>query len=144
MRENQNNINKLIVKEYIEKILNTGITDNISKYVSENYTEIYDNKKYPIGLTGAIEHIAGVRETYPDLELKIDQQIAEGEWIATCYTMTGTHLGEWMGIKPTGKIIKVTGVNIDRIVDGKIIEHTGAANLFNAFLDIEAIRIVGN
>lgn len=142
MEENQNTNNKVIVKDYIDIIVNTGITDSISKYISENYTEVFDNKKYQLGIEGAIEHISGVRKTYPDLELTVDRQIAEGEWVATCYTMKGTHLGEWMGIKPTGKKIEVTGVNIDRIIDGKIIEHSGAANLFNALLEIEAIKIV--
>ncbi len=144
MKEMQSITNKLIIKEYTEKVINTGQTDSISKYISENYTEIFDNKKYPLGIDGAIEHIVGVRKTYPDLELIIDRQIAEGEWVATCYTMKGTHLGEWMGMKPTGKKIFVTGVNIDRIVGEKIVEHSGAANLFNALLDIEAIKIVGN
>jgi len=142
MNEKQSNKNKQIVKEYTEKIINTGITDSITNYISEDYIEIFNNKKYQLGLDGAIEHIKGVRETYPDLELLIDNQIAEGEWVATCYTMKGTHLGEWLGIKPTGKKIEVTGVNIDRIVDEKIVEHSGAANLFNALLDIEAIKIV--
>lgn len=144
MGEKHNIINKLIVKEYTERVINTGKTDSISKYISEDYTEIFDSKKYLLGINGAKEHIVGVRKTYPDLELVIDRQIAEGEWVATCYTMKGTHLGEWMGIGPTGKKIEVTGVNIDRIVDGKIIEHTGAANLFNSLLDIEAIKIVGD
>lgn len=134
--------NKKIVKEYLEKIVNTGNSDSITNYISESYTEKFENKKYHLGIEGAIEHIKGVRKTYPDLEITIDKQIAEGDWVATCYTMRGTHLGEWMGIKPTGKKIEVTGVNIDRIVDGKIIEHSGAANLFNALLEIEAIKII--
>lgn len=142
MKADQNMINKIIVRDYTEKIINTGITDHISKYISEDYTEIFDHKKYPLGIQGAIDHVSGVRKTYPDLELTIERQFAEGEWVTTCYTMKGTHHGEWMGIKPTGKKIAVTGVNIDRVVDGKISEHTGAANLFTALLDIGAIKIV--
>ena len=56
--------------------------------------------------------------------------------------MTGNHLGKWMGIKPTGKRISVTGINVDKIKNGKIVEHGGAANLFNALLDIGAIKII--
>jgi predicted ester cyclase len=137
-------INKSLVQRYIEIIVNTGNVENISEYISPDYTEIFDNKKYPSGIEGAINHVKGVRETYPDLELKIEQQIAEGEYVATSYTMKGTHLGEWMGINPTGKQIKVTGVNVDRIVNGKIIEHGGAANLFNSLLEIGAIKIISN
>lgn len=133
--------NKSIVREYINKVINTGNTVEISKYISPDYTEMYEGKKYELGIAGAREHIEGVRNTYPDLELKIDRQICEGEWVATSYTMTGTHKGEWLGIKPTNKKITVNGVNIDRIVDGKIIEHGGAVNLLEPLLQIQAIKV---
>jgi predicted ester cyclase len=137
-----NTDNKSLVKDYIELVLNAGDISLIPKYVSPDYVEIYNNKKYPVGIEGAKDHIIGVRNTYPDIKLTINQQIAEGEWVATCYTMSGTHSGSWMGIKPTGKEIMVTGVNIDKIVDGKIVEHGGAANMFEGLLDIGAIKIV--
>jgi hypothetical protein len=47
-----------------------------------------------------------------------------------------------MGIKPTGKRIEVTGVNIDKIIDNKIVEHGGAANMFEGLLETGAIKIV--
>jgi len=136
-----NTDNKSLVKDYIELVLNAGDISLIPKYVSPDYVEIYNNKKYPVGIEGAKDHIIGVRNNYPDIKLSINQQIAEGEWVATCYTMSGTHSGSWMGIKPTGKEIMVTGVNIDKIVDGKIVEHGGAANMFEGLLDIGAIEL---
>jgi predicted ester cyclase len=47
-----------------------------------------------------------------------------------------------MKIKPTGRKIEATGVNIDRVADGKIIEHSSAANMFEGLLAIGAIEIV--
>lgn len=134
-------INKKIVKAYIETILNTGDVSNINSFISPDYTEIYQNKHYFSGIEGAKQHITGVRETYPDINLSIDQQLSDGDWVITLYTMTGTHLGSWMGIKPTGRKIKVTGVNIDKVINGKIVEHGGAANLFESLLEIGAIEI---
>ncbi|MFN7117681.1 MAG: ester cyclase [Saprospiraceae bacterium] len=134
--------NKQVVKHYIETIVNTGNIDKIADFIAPDYEEVYNNQRYQLGIDGAKEHIIGVRKTYPDLHLSIEQQIAEGEWVATCYTMRGTHAGEWMNIQPTGKRIEVTGVNIDRVKDGKIVEHGGAANLFEAFLGIEVIQFV--
>jgi predicted ester cyclase len=134
--------NKSIVRNYIEKVINTGDVEIITQFISSDYVEIYNSKRYFIGINGAKEHIKGVRNTYPDLKLSIDNQIAEGEWVATCYTMRGTHTGLWMGIKPTGKRIEVTGVNIDKIIDNKIVEHGGAANMFDVLLEIGAIKIV--
>lgn len=136
--------NKSIVKQYIEQVINTGNVDDISRYIADNYTEVFENVAYPLGIEGAKQHVKGVRATYPDLELSIDMQIAEGDWVATCYTMKGTHLGEWMGIRPTGKVITVTGVNTDKVVNRKIVEHSGAANLLHALLGIGAIQMVTN
>jgi predicted ester cyclase len=89
------------------------------------------------------EHVRGVRRTYEGLHLTIERQIAEGEWVVTLVTMRGRHAGEWIGIAPTGKPVTMTGVNVDRVVDGRIVEHGGAANLLGPLLDIGAVRVVG-
>jgi hypothetical protein len=46
-------------------------------------------------------------------------------------------------MKPTGKTVELTAVNIDRVVDGRIAEHGGAANLLEPLLESGAIRVVG-
>ena len=137
MRKNNN---KTLVRQYIEQIENTGDVTNIQKFISEDYTEIYEGKRYKIGIKGAIQHILGVRKVFPDLNLKIKRQISEGEWVVTTYSVTGAFQQEWMGIKPTGKPISCTGVNIDRVRDGKIIEHGGAANLLDPLLKAGVIE----
>jgi predicted ester cyclase len=88
------------------------------------------------------QHVLGVRATYPDLHLTIERQIAEGEWVVTQITARGTHRGEWLGIAPTGLPVVITGVNVDRVVGGRIVEHGGAANMLDALLEIGAVRPV--
>jgi predicted ester cyclase len=134
--------NKVIVRKYIEEVINTGNTDNIENYISPDYTEVFEGKRYEIGIDGAKEHIKGVRNTYNNLHLIIENQIAEGDWVVTCLTAKGIHKGEWLGIKPTGKLVSFTGVNVDKVICGKIVEHGGAANLLNSLLEIGAIRTV--
>jgi hypothetical protein len=46
-------------------------------------------------------------------------------------------------MKPTGKMVTYTGVNVDRVVSGKIVEHGGAANMLGPLLEIGAVRVVG-
>lgn len=128
------------MRRYYEEIVSEGKTDAAADYVSEDYTEVHENQRYRLGVAGAQDHIRGVRSTYPDLRLTVDQQISEGEWVVTRLTMRGTHLGEWMGIKPTGRSICVTAVNIDRVVENRIVEHGGAANLLTAMLEIGAVK----
>lgn len=49
----------------------------------------------------------------------------------------------WLGMTPTGKPVEITAVNIDRVVDGRIVEHGGAANLLEPLLAIGAVQVVG-
>jgi predicted ester cyclase len=135
--------NKELIRKYIEEVINTGNINEMEKFISPNYTEIHEGKRHHVGIKGAIEHIVGVRHTYPDLKITVDQQIAEGDWVATCITARGTHKGSWLGIKPTGKQVSFTGVNIEKVENGKITEHGGAANLLFQLLEIGAIKVVG-
>jgi predicted ester cyclase len=135
--------NKNLIRRFIEDVINTGNVDKLDEIISPNYVEVHRGTQYPIGIEGAKEHILGVRQTYPDLHLTIEQQIAEGEWVATCITARGTHKGTWLGIKPTGKAVEYTGVNINRVVNDRIVEHGGAANLLETLLEIGAIQVVG-
>ena len=132
--------NKHIVRAYIENIINTGDVDDIEKYISEDFIEVHNNKKENIGLEEAKKRVLSYRKTYPDFNVDIDQQIAEGDWVATCCTISGTHLGEWLNVKPTGKKISYTGVIVDKLVNGRIIEHGGAVNLFDALYEIGVIK----
>jgi predicted ester cyclase len=136
--------NRLLVRSFYEEIVNTGNTEEIEKFIAGDYTEVHDGKRHSVGIEGAKEHIIGVRQTYPDLTISIERQITEGEWVATCITARGTHKGSWLGIKPTGKPVVYTGVNIDRVVGGRIVEHGGAANMLGPLLEIGAIKIVGS
>ncbi|MGA2623288.1 MAG: ester cyclase [Bacteroidota bacterium] len=134
--------NKLIIQCYINEVINTGNVDNIEKYISPDYTEVYEGKRYHLGIKGAQEHILGVRQTYPDLRLTVEHQIAEGEWVATSIVACGTHRGVWLGMKPTGKLLTYSGVNVDRVIDGRIVEHGGAANMLGPLLEAGAIHVV--
>lgn len=135
--------NKHLIRQYYEEVINTGNVNEIERFISPDYVEVVEGKRYAVGIEGAKEHIIGVRQTYPDLTLTIDQQIAEGDWVATCITARGTHQGSWLGIKPTGKQVTYTGVNIEKVENGKITEHGGAANLLLELLEIGAIKVVG-
>lgn len=69
--------NKLIVRKYIEEVINTGNIDKIENYISPDYTEIFEGKMYKLGIEGVKEHVKGVRNTYNGLHLTIEKQFAE-------------------------------------------------------------------
>jgi len=136
--------NKKLVRRYYEEVANTGNIGRIEEFVSEAYTEVFNGIRHQVGIEGAKAHIIGVRQTYPDLHISIERQIAEEEWVVSCITACGTHRGTWLGMKPTGKKVTITGLNVDRVVGGLIVEHGGAVNMLEALLEIGAIKVVGS
>ena len=135
--------NKELVRRYIEEVVNTGDVEKLAEFVAPHYVDTNDHTGRSSGLEGAKRHIQGVRRTYPDLHLTVERQIAEGDWVVTCVTARGTHLGTWLGMKPTGKAVEITGVNVDRVAGDRIVEHGGAANTLESLLGIGAIQVIG-
>lgn len=67
---------------------------------------------------------------FPDGRHTLEEVIAEDDKVITRGTFVGIHQGELMGIPPTGKQIKFSVVHIDRVVNGKIVEHWGQGDTF--------------
>jgi steroid delta-isomerase-like uncharacterized protein len=132
--------NKKLIRKFIVEVVNTGDIDRVAAFVSPDCVETDGKVRVVSGIEGMAAHIRGVRSTYPDLELTVGRQIAEDDWVATQITAHGTHQGEWLGIRPTGRQLVFTGVNIDRISDGRIVEHGGAANMLEPLLEAGALR----
>jgi predicted SnoaL-like aldol condensation-catalyzing enzyme len=68
--------NKAIVRRFYQEVVNTGNVDGIEELVSDEYTEVVDGERHSVGIEGAKAHVTGVRQTYPDLRLSIERQIA--------------------------------------------------------------------
>jgi len=110
--------NKAIVRGYMEEVLNKGNLAAFDDYFSEDV--VFNGRK---GLRQQLDSMFSLlRHVFPDLHLTIEDQIAEGDKVVTRVTFRGTHQGEYKGIPPTGKQVTWTGVGIDRIASGKVIE----------------------
>lgn len=73
-------------------------------------------------------HVAALLHTFPDFTIEIEDILAEGDRVVTRVSGRGTHGGTWMQIEPTGSVIHVKGINIDRVSNGRIVEHWGEAD----------------
>lgn len=62
------------------------------------------------------------RAAFPDMTMRIDLLIADGDLVAARWTTAGTFSGRWGGITPTGARATFSGVNIFRIRDGRVVE----------------------
>lgn len=74
---------------------------------------------------------------FPDYDGAIDIQVVQGDWIAGTGYVTGTHLGEWLGIPPTGKKIKMRYSDFWRFEDGLLAENWVMTD------DIDVMRQLG-
>jgi steroid delta-isomerase-like uncharacterized protein len=131
--------NKQISRRFLE-VFQSGDLDAIDELVAENAVD-HDpyNPHADEGSGGAKKTIQMYREAFPDLEFTIEDQLAEGDKVATRWTATGTHQGEVMGIAPTGNRSTVTGIVIDRIEDGKIVESWNSWDTLGMLQQIGAI-----
>jgi steroid delta-isomerase-like uncharacterized protein len=62
-------------------------------------------------------------EAFPDQTHDVHHMIAEDDWVATRFSLTGTHLGTWKEIEPTGAHFEVDGMALERVKEGKIVER---------------------
>ena len=65
------------------------------------------------------------RESFPDWHELIEQIVAEGDFVVTRFTSTGTQRGEFNGLPPTGQSVKISELAVHRIANGKIAEQWG-------------------
>jgi steroid delta-isomerase-like uncharacterized protein len=114
---------KAVARRLLEEAFNSGNLDVVDELVSPEFVNHDAALPEPaVGIEASKASITGYREAFPDLRLTIEQQLAEGEYVATRWSARGTHQGDLMGIAPTGKQATVTGITVDRIVDGRFVE----------------------
>jgi len=118
------NKNKILITRYFEEVWNQGKLDVLDEIIDANYINhspgVPNPERGPVGLKPII---AGIRKAFPDLRFEIKNMIVTDEQVAIHCVMHGTHIGDFFGIAPTGKVVKVNQMQIERIVNGKIVEH---------------------
>lgn len=115
--------NTMQVRRAIEEIWNRGnyavlgefAADDIVIHASPPGQEIH-------GREGIIQFYGALRAAFPNLHFTVEDQIADGDRVVTRWTASGTHEGEFQSIPPTGKTVRITGIDIDRFAGGKVVE----------------------
>lgn len=119
--------NKQVLRRFTEEIWNKGKLDQLDEFVAPNHMNHPAASAPDLGqgIQAQGQLVSLYRTAFPDAKLTIEDQIAEGDRVVTRWTATGTHRGELFGMPATGKPVKVTGIFIDRLADGKIAESWG-------------------
>jgi len=112
--------NRTIVRRFIEETINQGRMDVAVQFVWEDVLEQVPFPGQGPGLEGLKDVLRGMRAAFPDLHFFVEEQIAEGDKVLTRFEWTGTHRGEFLGVPPTGRSVRVWGMVIDRLQAGRI------------------------
>jgi steroid delta-isomerase-like uncharacterized protein len=112
--------NKAIYQRYIQQVFNEGRVDLLDELLAPSYVYHEAPPGTLPGADGIKQVVSMFRTAFPDLEITIDDQIAEGDKVCSRATTCGTHQGAIFGISATGKVVTMTGMTIVRIVDGQI------------------------
>jgi steroid delta-isomerase-like uncharacterized protein len=130
--------NKEIARRVWEAV-STGDYAAINELFDESW-EYHDRPDLGKGPAGLIAELTAFRAAVPDVRWEIEQQLAEGDWMMTRWTASGTHTGEpLMGNPPTGKKIHMAGIAVERVRNGKIIESWEYWNALDFMTQIGAI-----
>jgi steroid delta-isomerase-like uncharacterized protein len=115
--------NKAIVRRAFNELFTEGDLDVADEVFAPDYVGHDPALTYDMhGPEQFKQFVLMYRIAFPDLELTVEDQVAEGDEVVTRFTARGTHRGELMGIPPTGRKVVVTGISIDRMVNGKTVE----------------------
>jgi steroid delta-isomerase-like uncharacterized protein len=115
--------NKALVRRSIEDVWNKGNYAVVDELLTSDFVVHTPNPADEVhGPDGVKQYFAGLREAFPDLHFTIEDQVADGDRVVTRWTARGTHSGPFNGLPPTGRQAVVTGIDIDRVANGKIVE----------------------
>lgn len=130
--------NKQVVRRLIEETMNQGRLELVDELFSEMAVEHDPHQQ--AAATPREAFVAAVemfRSAFPDNRMIIEDQIAEGDRVATRWRMSGTHQGEFMGIAASGRSVEVGGIFYDRLENGQMQETWAQYDLFGLIQQLQ-------
>jgi len=113
------NVNKAVVRACFENA-SRGNFDALDDILTQDYVLHPEEVR---GADGLQEMVEGYRNALSGLEVDIEHQFSDGDYVATRGTVRGTHEGELMGTAPTGRSVAISVLTISRCENGRIAEE---------------------
>lgn len=116
--------NKQLIIRYFEEVWNSGKLEVLDEIIAQSYINHTPGIANPIpGPDGLKPIVTAIRKAFPDLKYVIENMVVSEKQVAVHTIMHGTHKGDFFGLAPTNKVVKVNQMQIERIIDNKIVEH---------------------
>jgi steroid delta-isomerase-like uncharacterized protein len=118
-------LNKRLAARLYNEIWNEGALAVIDEIFADDFQGHAPGNTQSVGPEGVRGFVSAWREAFPDLHITIDAQHADDTTVATRFTCTGTHNGQFLVFPPTGRHATMKGVAISHIVNGRIASDWG-------------------
>jgi predicted ester cyclase len=133
-------LNKAIVRRLFDEVWNTGSLDKIEELYATEY--VADYRPYA-PLRHGHDAIKGMVQrahaAFPDFHEELEEMVAEGDKVVVRLTITGTQLGQWGPLPPTGKPVRFEEIVILRFADGKVVEQRGLPDNLSALRQLGVV-----
>ena len=132
--------NKALVQRFFEEVINQKNVAALDQFVAPNAV----NHTVPSGLPqGPSQFLSMHLSAFPDVQATVEDLLADGDKVVARVSYHGTHQGAFRAIASTGKPVTVMGINIFRIVNGKMVEHWGLADRIGALQQLGVVPAGG-
>jgi len=131
--------NATLVRRFVDEVITQGQIDSAVKFVWEDVVEQVPFPGQGPGLEGLKDVLRSMRTGFPDIVFAIQEQITEGDKVASRFEWTGTHSGEFLGIPATGRRVAVWGFVFDRLEQGRIKETRILMDILGLMMQLGAI-----
>ncbi|TXS19846.1 ester cyclase [Streptomyces sp. ms191] len=123
--------------------VNSGDPDVVSKAIDEFVApDVRFHAPVPMGASGAeaLKRVWDVLlSAFPDIRVTIEETVSEGDRVVARNTVTGTHLGVYQGLQPTGKSVSYNEIFIFRFAEGRITEIRGVVDVLTQLRQLGAL-----
>lgn len=127
---------KDLIRRFVAEIPNQGNVAAIGDYLDPGYVLHFPQFPVVAGAEPFQRVPEAMKTAFPDLRETIEDLLEDGDRVVERLTLHGTHLGDFMGIAPTGREVTWSAIAIYRIANNKIIENWVEANLLGLLIQL--------
>jgi steroid delta-isomerase-like uncharacterized protein len=120
------NANKDVITRFITEVWNGNNLDVLDEFLDPAY---YDYTYEPRNREGLERALQIMQAAFPGHETIIEELVEEGDTVAVCLTLRGTHTGPFRGLRASGKPFEIGGYRFYKVRDGKVTSHRGLIDL---------------